>query len=153
LIYVDNTAVRSNCETLVRRFHTEVRNDGSIDLSFYWQSYLVLLGVRYSYDELTDLGSIPISEKPDLVYIFKFQKMIGELMFLVVNASPEISYALSVLWSYLTQTTLQHGIHTNHLLCYRRCVVRSHAKLSWCSGKVNPPFKQDNYIRFKLELG
>ncbi len=43
-----------------------------------------------------DLDSIPISEKPDLVYIFKFQSLIGELMFLVVNTSPEISYALSV---------------------------------------------------------
>ena len=31
LIYVDNTAVRSNCETLVKRFHAEVRIDGSID--------------------------------------------------------------------------------------------------------------------------
>ena len=41
LIYVDNTAVYSNCETLVRRFHAEVRIDGSIDLSLYWQSYLV----------------------------------------------------------------------------------------------------------------
>jgi hypothetical protein len=118
LIYVDNTAVRSNCETLVRRFNAEVRIDGSIDLSFYWQSYLVLLGVRYSYDELTDLGSIPTSEKPDLVYIFKFQKLIVELMFLVVNTSPEISYALSVLSRYLTQATLQHGIHAKHLLRY-----------------------------------
>ena len=43
-----------------------------------------------------DLDSIPISEKPDLVYIFKVQKLIGELMFLGVNTSPEISYALSV---------------------------------------------------------
>ena len=41
LIYVDNTTVHSNCETLVRRFHVEVRIDGSIDLSLYWQSYLV----------------------------------------------------------------------------------------------------------------
>ena len=32
---------RSNCEILVRRFHAEVRIDGSIDLSLYWQSYLV----------------------------------------------------------------------------------------------------------------
>ena len=44
----------------------------------------------------TDLDAIPISEKPDLVYIFKFQKLISELMSLDVNTSPEISYALSV---------------------------------------------------------
>jgi len=34
LLYVDNTTVRSNCETLVKRFHAEVRIDGSIDLNF-----------------------------------------------------------------------------------------------------------------------
>ncbi len=61
---------------------------------------------------------IPISEKPDLVYIFKFQKLIGELMFLDVNTSPEISYALSVLSRYLTQGTLQYDIHVKYLLCY-----------------------------------
>jgi hypothetical protein len=52
LIYVDNTAVRSNCETLVRRFHAEVRIDGSIDLNFIG-NLTWFLGVRYSYDELT----------------------------------------------------------------------------------------------------
>jgi len=161
LIYVDNTAVRSNCETLVRRFHAEVRIDGSIDLNFIG-NLTWFLGVRYSYDELTgavscdqetyienmvanwlfegkellpgtkrqvnptkipmvcdaDLELIPIPEKPDLVYIFKFQKLIGELMFLGVNTSPEISYALSVLSRYLTKATTQHGIHAKHLLRY-----------------------------------
>ncbi len=53
LIYVDNTAVRSNCETLVRPFHAEVRNDGSIDLKFLLAILLGFLGVRYSCDELT----------------------------------------------------------------------------------------------------
>ena len=56
-----------------------------------------------------DLDSIPISEKPDLVYIFKFQKLItGELMFFDVNTSPEISYSLSVLSRYLTKVTPHH---------------------------------------------
>ena len=52
LIYVDNTAIRSNCETLVKRFHAEVRIDGSIDLNFIG-NLTWFLGVRYSYDELT----------------------------------------------------------------------------------------------------
>jgi hypothetical protein len=42
----------------------------------------------------------------------------GELMFFDVNTSPEISYALSALSRYLTQATLQHDIHTKHLLRY-----------------------------------
>ena len=55
LIYVDNTVIHSNCETLVKRFHAEVRIDGSIDgidLNFIG-NLTWFLGVRYSYDELT----------------------------------------------------------------------------------------------------
>ena len=54
-----------------------------------------------------DLDAIPLTERQImLVYFFKFQKLIGELMFLGVNTSPMISYALSVLSRYLTQATL-----------------------------------------------
>jgi len=53
LIYVDNTAIHSNCETLVKSFHAEVRiSDGSIDLNFIGNLTL-FLDVKYSYDELT----------------------------------------------------------------------------------------------------
>jgi hypothetical protein len=89
--------------------------------------------------------------EPDLVYIFKFQKLIGELMFLGVNTSPEISYALSVLSRYLTKATTQHGIHAKHLLRY--VWGRRHAKLTWCAGKVNSPFKQDNFILLLIRVG
>ena len=195
LIYVDNTAVRSNCETLVKRFHAEVRIDGSIDLNFIG-NLTWFLGVRYSYDELTgavscdqetyienmvnnwlfegkellpdvitkqgnkrqinptkipmvcdaDLESIPIPDKADLVYISKYQKLIGELMFLCVNTCPEISYALSVLSRYLTKATPQHGIHAKHLLRY--VWGRRHAKLTWCAAKVNPPFQSGQFHSF-----
>jgi hypothetical protein len=93
-----------------------------------------------------DLESIPIPEKPDLVYISKYQKIIGELMFLCVNTCPEISYALSVLSRYLTKVTPQHGIHDKHLLCY--VWGRRHAKLTWCAGKVNPPFQAGQFHSF-----
>jgi hypothetical protein len=52
LIYVDNTSIRSNCKTLVKRFHTEVRIDGSIDLNFI-DNLTWFLSVRYSCDDLT----------------------------------------------------------------------------------------------------
>ena len=52
LIYVDNTAVRSNCEKLVKRFHAEVRIDDRIDLNFTGRLEW-FLGVRYLYDEQT----------------------------------------------------------------------------------------------------
>jgi len=67
-------------------------------------------------------------------------------MFLGVNTSPEISYALSVLSRYLTKATTQHGIHAKHLLRY--VWGRSHAKLTWCAGKVNPPFQAGQFHSF-----
>ena len=91
-----------------------------------------------------DLEVIPIPEKPDLVYISKYQKLIGELMFLCVNTCPEISYTLSVF--YLTKATPQYGIDTKHLLCY--VWVRSHVKITWCADKVNPPFQPGQFHSF-----
>jgi hypothetical protein len=63
-----------------------------------------------------DLDWIPIPEKPDLIYISKYQKVIGELMLLFVNTYPEITYVLSVFSRYLSKTTPQHGIHVMHSL-------------------------------------
>ncbi len=87
LIYVDNTSVLSNCETLVKRFHEEVRIDGSIDLNFIGDlTWLFRCQILRLYNYQTrkqvnptkipmaydaDLDAIPISEKTDLVYISK----------------------------------------------------------------------------------
>ena len=60
-------------------------------------------------------------------------------MFIGVITSPEILYVLSVLWCYLTKVTPYHDIHVKHLLRY--VWDHRHAKLTWCAGKVNPPFK------------
>jgi hypothetical protein len=57
LNYVDNTGVRSNCETVVKRFHTEVRIDDHIVLNFTGRLEW-FLGVRYSYDEQTDMSLV-----------------------------------------------------------------------------------------------
>jgi len=90
-----------------------------------------------------DLESIPMTDKSDLVYISKYQKIIGELMFLCVNTCPEISYTLSTLSRYLTKDTPEHDIHAKHLLCY--VWGRRHAKLTWCAGKVNLPFQTGQF--------
>ena len=73
-----------------------------------------------------DLDSIHLPDKPDLIYISKCQKLIGELMFIGVITSLEILYTLSVLSRYLTKATPQHGIHAKHLLRY--VWGRRHAK-------------------------
>jgi hypothetical protein len=50
LLYVENTGVRSNCQTLVQQFHADVRTEGRIDLNFTG-NLSWLLGVRYSHGE------------------------------------------------------------------------------------------------------
>jgi hypothetical protein len=42
--------------------------------------------------------------------------------------------------------TPQHGIHAKHLLRY--VWDRRHAKLTWCAGKVNPPFQTGQFHSF-----
>ena len=81
-----------------------------------------------------DLESILIPDKADLVYISKYQKLIGELMFLCVNTCPEISYALSVLSRYLTKATPQHDIQSGQF--------HSFADSSWAD--VVPSRKSTN---------
>ena len=49
-----------------------------------------------------DLEVIPIPEKPDLVYISKYQKLIGERMFLCVNTCPEISQVMHSVFYHVT---------------------------------------------------
>jgi hypothetical protein len=67
-------------------------------------------------------------------------------MFLCVNKCPEIPYALSVLSRYLTKVSPQNGVHVKHLLCY--VWARRFAKLTWCTGKVSPPFKAGQFHSF-----
>jgi hypothetical protein len=83
LIYVDNTGIHSNCETLVKRFHVEVRIDGSIDLNFIG-NLTWFLGVRYSYDELT--GAISCDQE---TYI---ENMINNWLF---ESKELLSYAIT----------------------------------------------------------
>ena len=94
-------------------------------------------------------------------------------MFLGVDTSPEISYALSFLSRYLTQATLQYDIHTKHLLHFlSRYLTQAtlqhgiHAKhllrYVWAAGiplylgaLVQSIFhsKQGNSIRFQTRVG
>jgi hypothetical protein len=90
-----------------------------------------------------DLEKIPIPDKLDPEYITRYQKLIGELMFLFANTCPEISFALSVLSRYLTKATPQHGAHAKHLLRY--VWGRKHAKITWCAKKVHFPFKAGQF--------
>jgi hypothetical protein len=50
-----------------------------------------------------DLDEIAASEKPgDPAFVAKYQKLIGELLYLSVNTMPEIGYVKSSLTRYMT---------------------------------------------------
>ena len=52
------------------------------------------------------LDSITVSEQSaDAVLVDKYQKLIGELLYLSVNAIPEIGFVMSCLTRYMTKPT------------------------------------------------
>ncbi len=57
-----------------------------------------------------DLDSITSSEKTgDEVFVAKYQKLIGELLYLSVNTMPEIGFVMSCLTRYMTKPTQKLG--------------------------------------------
>ncbi len=118
LLYVDNTGVRSNAPT-----------DGSVswDQYHYIEAMVktwLLEGREISLDEDSkginpcklalmcnaDLDEIAASEKPgDPAFVVKYQKLIGELIYLSVNTMPEIGYVMSCLTRYMTKPTPKLG--------------------------------------------
>jgi hypothetical protein len=53
-----------------------------------------------------DLDSSAVSEKPgDTTFVAKYQKLIGELLYLSVNTMPEIGFVMSCLTRYMTKPT------------------------------------------------
>ncbi len=57
-----------------------------------------------------DLEEIVASEKPgDPAFVSKYQKIIGELLYLSVNTMPKIGYVMSCLTRYMTKPTPKNG--------------------------------------------
>jgi hypothetical protein len=66
-----------------------------------------------------DLDSITTSDKPgDEAFVSKYQKLIGELLYLSVNTIPEIGFVMSCLTRYMTKTTQKLGEHAKQVVGY-----------------------------------
>ena len=53
-----------------------------------------------------DLDAVAASDKPaDPAFVARYQKLIGELLYLSVNTMPEIGYVMSCLTRYKTKPT------------------------------------------------
>ena len=66
-----------------------------------------------------DLDSIAVLEKPgDAVFVAKYQKLIGELLYLSVNTMPEIGFVMSGLTRYMMKPTQKLGEHAKQVVRY-----------------------------------
>ena len=91
-----------------------------------------------------DLDEIAASEKPgDPAFVAKYQKLIGELLYLSVNTMPEIGYVMSCLTRYMTKPTPKMGAFAKQVV--RDAWARREAKLTWCASKSKSPFNPGEF--------
>jgi hypothetical protein len=84
--------------------------------------------------------SITSSEKSgDVTLVAKFQKLIGEFLYLSVNTIPEIGFVMSCLTRYMTKPTQKLGEYVQEVVRYVR--GRRDAKLTWCASKDKDPLR------------
>ena len=87
-----------------------------------------------------DLDSIAASEKAgDAAFVAKYQKLIGELLYLSVNTMPEIGFVMSCLTRYMTKPTQKLGEYAKQVVRY--AWGRRDAKLTWCASKAKAPLR------------
>jgi hypothetical protein len=85
-----------------------------------------------------DLDAAAASDKPaDPAFVARYQKLIGELLYLSVNTMPEIGYVMSGLTRYMTRPTQKLGEYGKQVVRY--AWGRREAKLTWCASKVKLP--------------
>ncbi len=91
-----------------------------------------------------DLDAVASSEKPaDPGFVPRYQKMIGELIYLSVNTMSEIGYVMSCLTRYMTKPTQKLGEYAKQVVCYTW--GRREAKLTWCASKVKLSLMSDEF--------
>ena len=91
-----------------------------------------------------DLDAVASSEKPaDPDFVPRYQKLIGELIYLSVNTMSEIGYVMSCLTRYMTKPTQKLGEYVKQVVCYTW--GRREAKLTWCARKVKLPLMSDEF--------
>jgi hypothetical protein len=91
-----------------------------------------------------DLDAVAASEKPaDPGFVPRYQKLIGELIYLSVNTMSEIGYVMSCLTRYMTKPTQKLGEYVKQVVCYTW--GRREAKLTWCASKVKLPLMSDEF--------
>ena len=67
----------------------------------------------------------------DAAFVAKYQTLIGELLYLSVNAMPEIGFVMSCLTRYMTIPTQKLGQYAKQVV--RVAWGRRDAELNWCA--------------------
>jgi hypothetical protein len=94
-----------------------------------------------------DLDSITTLEKSgDVDFVGKYQKLIGELLYLSVNTMPEIDFVMICLTRYMTKPTQKLGEYAKQVVRY--AWGRRDAKLTWCDNKAKDHLRPGNIGSF-----
>ena len=97
-----------------------------------------------------DLDSITASENPTDT-VFKYQKLIGDLLYLSVNTMSEIGFVMSCLTRYMTKPTQKLGEYGKQVVRY--AWGRRDAKLTWCVSKTKVPLRPEDIDSLLIRLG
>ena len=82
-----------------------------------------------------DLDAVAASDTPaDPAFVARYQKLIGELLYLSVNTIPEIGYVMICLTRYMTKPTQKLGEYAKQVVRY--VWGRREPKLTCCASKV-----------------
>ncbi len=78
-------------------------------------------------------------QSADAAFVAKYQKLIGELLYLSVNTMPEMNFVRSCLTRYMTEPTQKLGEYAKQVVRY--VWGRIDANLTLCASKSKAPLR------------
>ena len=82
----------------------------------------------------SDLESLPIFDTPDKIVVRAYAELIGELLYIVINRVPQLSYSMTSLTLYMSKTTPAHLTYAKVVLRYLIGIKKR--QLMWCGQRV-----------------
>jgi len=82
----------------------------------------------------SDIDSLPIPDTPDKRVVHDYSALISELLYITINAMPQLCYAMSCLTRYMSKATPAHLTYANVALRY--LIGVKGRQLTWCGQRV-----------------
>jgi len=82
----------------------------------------------------SNLESLPILDTPDIIVVRAYAALIGQLLYIVINTVPQLSYSMTSLTLYMSKATPAHLTYANVVLRYLIGIKKR--QLMWCGQRV-----------------